>query len=268
MRRWWRVAAFVLAALIVMPHAAVAQQPFYTDDADVTGRHRFHIEVANEIDWLQTASYPNLRQNTANAKFAYGLVSNLEIGFDNQLIAISNAPVTVLPRLAFGYGDLDLSVKWNFLKEQPGFWHPALAGSFNLEVPTGDARKQLGSGLTDYYLNLIAQKSLNKTTKLRLNGGFVFAGNTLTGAIGVNARGTVFTGAASVVHDFTARLKLGGELTGAMTSNFNLGRGQLQVQFGGNYELKKDFTLDFGVIAGRFEASPRAGLQVGFSKNF
>ena len=201
-------------------------------------------------------------------KFAYGLLRNVEIGFDNQLLSISNAPNPTLPRLAFGYGDLDLSLKWNFLKEHAGLRHPALAASFNVELPTGDSRQQLGSGLTDYYLNLIAQKSLTEKTKLRLNGGFVFAGNTLTGAIGVQARGTVFTGGASVVHDFSTRLRLGAELTGALSSNFDLGRGQLQTQFGGNYELRKDFTFDFGLIVGRFEASPRAGLQAGFSKNF
>ena len=262
------MATLVVATAVLAGLPALAQQPFNTDDADVTERHRFHIEMANEIDWLQGDAFPNLRQNTANVKLAYGLVQNLEIGLDNQLLWISNAPAPPLPRLAFGYGDLDLSVKWRFLKEGQGFWHPALAGSFNVELPTGDERRQLGSGLADYYVNLIAQKSLTESVKLRLNAGCVFAGNTLTGAIGVRARGMVFTGGASLVREFTPRWKLGGELTGAMSSDFNLGRGQLQVQFGGNYELKKDLTLDFGVIAGRFEASPRVGLQVGFSKNF
>jgi len=63
-------------------------------------------------------------------------------------------------------------------------------------------------------------------------------------------------------------LQLGAEVTGALTNNFQLSRGQLQTQFGGNYELGKNFTLDFGVIAGRFAASPRVGLLIGTSIDF
>src|SRR6266853_4974690 len=37
---------------------ACAQQPFYTDDPGVTDRGKFHFELANEFDVLQTALYP------------------------------------------------------------------------------------------------------------------------------------------------------------------------------------------------------------------
>jgi hypothetical protein len=53
-----------------------------------------------------------------------------------------------------------------------------------------------------------------------------------------------------------------------VTSNFELSLGQLQTQFGGNYSLRKNMTLDFGLVAGRFVASPRVGAQLGVTLDF
>lgn len=261
--------SFRVLALLLCASPLLAQAPFLTDDAEVAQRRHWHFEANNEYDLLQDSAYPNLRQNTASFKTSYGLINNLEVGLDNQLLNIFNAPTPALPRMAFGYGDLDLSLKWKILPEKPGWLRPALAASFNLELPTGDARQQLGSGITDYYLNGIAQKSLTEKTKLRLNGGYYFAGNTLTGVVGIrSARGSVFTGAGSVVHDFTKKLDLGGEIAGAVSKNFDLGRGELQLQFGGNYKVRESFSIDFGLITGFYQASPRFGPIIGFSKDF
>ena len=260
---------FLLILCLASSKPGSAQAPFYTDDTAVAQRGRWHFEFNNEYDWLQESAFPNLRQNTTNLKTSYGLLNGVEVGFDNQLIAIFNGPTNFLPHTAFGYGDLDLSVKWSFRKEKDkGAW-PALAASLNIELPTGDAKKQLGSGLTDYYLNGIAQKSLNEKTKLRVNGGIYFAGNTLTGAVGIrNTRGVVFTAGASAAHDFTPRLDLGIEVYGALSRNFDLARGQLQTQLGGNYKLRQNLSVDFGLIGGFYQASPRIGPILGFSVDF
>jgi hypothetical protein len=75
----------------------------------------------------------------------------------------------------------------------------------------------------------------------------------------------VFTGGGSLVKQFSSKLQLGIELTGALEQNLELGKGQLQTQFGGNYQLRNNISFDFGVVVGRFVASPRAGMQVGMS---
>ena len=59
-----------------------------------------------------------------------------------------------------GLGDLNVSLKYNFLREREIRARPALAIAFNLELPTGDKDRQLGSGLADFYINGILQKSL------------------------------------------------------------------------------------------------------------
>jgi len=258
---------FVLLLLVVGAATAKAQQPFYTDNADVTDKRKIHFQLGNEYDILQRVAYPSLRQNTAVFELDYGVLQGVEIGVDGPLIVISNSQV-VTPKTVVGFGDLDFHVKYNFLKEREGSRMPALTATVNVELPTGDASKQLGSGVMDVFLNGILQKSLTKKTMLRLNGGILFAGNTTTGDLGIKARGKAFVGGTSLVKQITPRLDLGVEVTGAVTSSLKLSRGQLQSLIGGNYALAKKMTFDFGVVAGRFAASPRVGVQLGISIDF
>jgi len=262
-----RVALRVVLLLLCCPFLH-AQQPFNTDDAEVTDFHKWHLEVADEFDKLNPSNLPSLRQNTFNFKFAYGAFKHVEVGLDNQLITIKNAPNPIQPHIAFGAGDMDFSVKWKYHEEKDGSRVPALAASLGMEFPTGDETRLLGSGLTDYALNFIAQKSITKATKWRVNAGWVFAGNTLTGVIGVKTRGNVFTAATSLVRDFTPRLKLGSEVYFASVDNFNLGRSAVQLLSGGNYALRNNLTFDFAVTGGFFIGAPRVGAQTGFSLNW
>ena len=257
----------MIALVCALQSESPAQQPFFTDDADTTERRKFHFEFANEFDILQRSAFPNLRQNTSSFTLNYGLVDRVEIGFNVPVIAIFNDRGNS-PRNAFGFGDTNLSVKYNFRKERQGSAVPALTATFNLEVPTGDKDRQLGSALLDYSFNGVAQKTLTERVTLRVNTGVLFSGNTQTGAVGIRTRGTVFAGGASLVRQFTSKLDLGVEVIGAHSTNSDLGAGLLQFQAGGNYVLKEGMTLDFGLIGGRFTGSPRAGAQLGVSIDF
>src|SRR5215468_2001359 len=256
-----------ISFLLLSSAAVLGQQPFYTDDADVTPRHHFHFEFSNEYDLLQRSSYPSLRQNTADFELDFGLFENVEVGIEAPLITIMNTQGT-LPQTPMGIGDTNLSVKWNFHKEQEHSRMPALALAFDFEMPTGNVSNQLGSGLADYTVYGIAQKSVSSKTKLRLNGGILFSGNTTTGVIGIKTRGLVLIGGASLVRQFTRKLDLGFEFTGALTKNLDLSKGQLQFLGGGNYQLTKKMSLDFGILGGKFAASPRIGAQLGISVDF
>lgn len=257
----------MLLLLVLGIATAKAQQPFVTDDADTTPKRHFHFEFSNEFDWLQRSSFPSLKQNTADFELDYGLLEGLEIGVESPLLTIFNAAGTI-PKTLSGIGDTNVSLKYNFLKERENSRLPAMAIAFNLELPTGDTKRQLGSGLADFCMNGILQKSLTRKTKFRLNGGILFSGNETTGVIGIKTRGTVFTGGGSFVKQFSPKLQLGIELTGALEKNFQLGKGQLQAMFGGNYQFKKKASFDFGIIGGKYAASPRAGVQLGISVDF
>src|SRR5437870_4426308 len=243
----------LILGLVLCSGSAFAQQPFITDNTDVTPRHKFHFEFSNEFDVLQRSSFPNLKQNTADAELDYGLFNNFEVGIEAPLLTIVSDRSAPFPR-ATGIGDINLSFKYNFLREREGSRHPAMAITFNFEMPTGNVERQLGSGLSDFYVNGVIQKSLTTKTKLRLNGGILFSGNETTGVIGIKSRGLVLTAGGSLVRQFTRKLDLGVEVTGALARNLNLGKGQLQFMFGGNYSLTKKMTFDFGFVAGRHVA--------------
>jgi hypothetical protein len=262
LRRLLLLTAFLLLSVV----SVSAQQPFYTDDADVTDYKHFHIQFSNEFDVLQRFDYPGLTQNTSVLEVGYGLAKNLEVSVNGPLINISNSRI-ITPRHLIGLGDIELQVKFNPIKEKEGSRRPALAATFAVEFPTGNTDKGLGSGLADYFVNGIIQKSVTKKTKIRLNGGILFAGNDTTGEIGIKTRGTAFVGGASIVKQFTPKLDLGVEVTGALTKTLHLDEGQVQTQIGGNYQLFKKMSLDFGVIAGKFNTT-RAGVQLGVSIDF
>jgi hypothetical protein len=255
---------FLFLLLSTLP--LTAQLPFYTDDPTVTDRGKWHFEFFNEFDALQTPQYPNLRQNTANYKLNYGLPFNLELDVDAPYLAIFRA---VGAQTATGTGDVNLGVKWNFHKESKGSRLPAFAVSLYIEFPSADASQQLGSGLTDYWLNFIAQKSLSEKTRITGNAGFLFAGNTSTGVLGTqNTRGHVYTGGLSLLHDLNSKLTLGGEIYAGLADNGGLARSQLQVLAGGQYQLRNGVSLAFGLLGGKYIASPRFGGQIGFSVDF
>ena len=262
-----RVLVFTFVASLAALPQLHAQQPFFTDDANTVAYRRWHLETNNEYDVLPRSSYPNLRQDTQTIKFSYGLFHNCEVGMDFPLLVIFNARGSGLDD-PFGLGDTDFSIKYNFHKEETGSRLPGITASLNIEPATGSEKAQLGSGLIDYYLNSIFQKTLSPKNTLRVNAGATFAGNTLTGAVGIKTRGTIFTGGASFTRQFTQKLDLGLEVYGGYTASLKLGRGELEQQIGGNYEIRRGLTLDFGAIAGQAVGSPRYGFQLGFSKDF
>jgi hypothetical protein len=257
---------FLLAGIAFIAAPVCAQMPFYTDNADVTDRGTLHLEIYNELDDLQSRQYPDLRQNTANFKVNYGLPRNVELDFDVPLLAIYRAPGS---HTTTGNGDADMGIKWNFLKAPRPRRAPSLSASLYIEFPTGDEAQSLGSGQTDYALNFIAQESISDKTRINGNFGFLFAGNTSTGVLGIQTTlGHVYTGGLSLQHDFNRRLTLGGELYGAVDDNNGLGKDQLQGLLGGAWALDKRMSFTFAVLGGAHIASPRIGCQFGYEIDF
>jgi hypothetical protein len=266
--RQLRSICFVVAITFVASVSAHAQLPFYTDDTDTTPKGKFHVEISNQYDWLQALSLPGKSQSTGVLTVNYGLTNHIELGINGPLIKIFNEPSSGRGD-PIGIGDIQAVVKIRLFDEREGSKRPAGGLVFYTEAPTGSSRKEIGSGLFDYGVYGILQKAFTKRTTGRLNGGIVFAGNSSTGLVGIRTtRGQVFTANGSLVRAFTPRLRLGAELFGGVTNNFDLGLGQIQGQVGGGYMLTRRLEFDFGVVGGHFPASPRAGVQVGFAYDF
>jgi hypothetical protein len=249
------------ALLVLAAPPARAQQPFVTDDAEVTDAGHWHFQFSNEYDVLRSSAYPNLRQDWTNLVFQYGLARRVEVNVDFPVIAIENAPGV---RSVFGPGDIDFAAKWKVLEETPGSRVPAFTVNAAVEFPTGNEEKQLGSGLADYGVNLILQKSLSPATLLHVNAGVQFAGNTQTGVVGIHTPGHVLSSGVSVTRDVSPLLRLGIDVNGAEVHDGGPRERQLQLTAGGNYAISKDDTLDLAVSVGWYQA-PRIGFVLGIS---
>jgi hypothetical protein len=225
-----------------------------------------YFEFFNEYDRLQSSLYPDIRQNTANFKLNYGVGHGLELDVDVPYLDIFH---DTNEGTFSGHGDTNMGLKWAFRAAPKPRRAPALAASFYIEAPTGDTRQELGSGLADYALNLIAQEPMSDKTRITANAGFLFAGNTSTGVIGLQTtRGHVFTTSCSVTHDLTPRLTLGAEIYLGVSDNTGLGKGQIQGLGGGEYEVHHGMSVTFAVLGGHDVGSPRLGGQVGFEVDF
>lgn len=247
-----------------------AQQPFATDDTDTTPRGRGHFEFSDTIDLLRAAALPARRQNTASFELAYGVTDDLEISFEAPAITLFNDARSVdsaaARRRVSGIGDANIAAKYNLRREREGSRLPAFAVGANLQLPTGSADRGIGSGAVSFAVTGLVQKSLTDRTTLRGNLGVVSLGTATPGDTG--ARGVVETGAASVVRRFGSRLYLGAEFAVAASPNLDLGANQLQFQIGGNYFVRPNFSIDFGVLTGVRSADPRASFQLGFAYDF
>ena len=256
----------VLVLLWFVSDDAAAGMPFYTDDPGVTDLGTLHVELSNELDVLQSVQYPDLRQNTATVKVNLGLPYGIEFDIDAPYIAIDRSAGSPNAR---GIGDTNLGLKWSLRESSAVSREPGFAVSFYTEFPTGNAQKELGSGLTDYWLNFISDLALSNRTRLDVNVGILFAGNTSTGVVGIGTtRGRVYVGGLSLTHDVSSRFSLGGEIYGGTADRAGLDRTQLQALFGAQYLAREGMTLSLGVLSGTFPASPRLGAVMGIALDF
>jgi hypothetical protein len=240
-----------------------AQQPFLTDDAEVTPKREWHFEYFNQYSALSKNAAPDEHQNWSNFVIQYGLLEGLEVNIDFPILYIQRGPESTLGS-AFGLGDTDFAAKYNFLKEDPSNMQPALTVTAAVELPTGNKSNQLGSGYTDVDFNSIVQKTFAETTIVHMNFGYQVSGNTLTGAIGIRTPGHIFTGGISVVQVLSPILSLGIDLNGAQTRTASTFDRQLQLTVGGSYQAAKTATFDFALLVGWFSA-PRFGVLIGTS---
>jgi len=256
-------ACVVFACLFGTP--AFAQQPFVVDDAEVTPRNVWQLEMNLEWDKLRLSARPNRSQTVFDAELGYGLAPRLEVSVDVPVISLSvetpDRPAG-LNRVT-GIGDVALAAKYRLTRNAEATH--SFAASLAVELPTGSRARGLGSSLVDVGVTLGSQHRLAQALTLRVNGGVVAAGNTQVGALGIRQRGTIITAGTSLVAAISRRVALGAEVVGAWSQHATLGGSFVGWQLGGNVLIRPGVTLDWGAIGGRSDASPALALQVGSS---
>ncbi len=193
-RRLGRILGTVLllGAVLLSPRAW-AGPPFATDDPEPTELGHWEIYLGGTVLGIEgdtNGTGPSLGLN-------YGAWKDVQLSVAPQ--AAFNAP-TGGPR-AFGLGDTLVGAKIRFLHESPGTPQAAVFPQVNL--PTGDPQKGLGSGQAQVLLPLWLQKSWGPWTSYGGGGYWINPGT--------GNRNWVFAG-WEIQRDLSKTLTLGGEV--------------------------------------------------------
>ncbi len=148
----------LILLLLLVPVRVWAGPPFQTDDPEPVDFRHYEFYQFGAV-----SSTPVETDPTGPAiEFNWGAVPNVQIHlilpFGEILPSNSTiyAPAGAGPS-AFGLGDMELGVKYRFVKETPR--RPEIGSFTMIELPTGNSDKGLGVGKTWYKLPIWIQKS-------------------------------------------------------------------------------------------------------------
>jgi hypothetical protein len=131
-----------------------AGPPFVTDDPEPVAYHHWEIYVASQI--------------VQNAYGVQGTFPHIEVNFgiapETQLHVIAPFAFSrdTSGATSAGLGDIELGVKFRFIKEYP--WFPQVGIFPHVLVPTGDTAKNIGTGRVQVFVPLWLQKSIGRFT--------------------------------------------------------------------------------------------------------
>ena len=151
----------------VLTMAAHAGPPYVTDDPEPVEYQHWEVYLASATEHtpgVVAGTLPHLEVN-------YGVIPSVQL----HLIvpdAFSSSPSQ---SRSYGLGDTELGVKYRFLEETDD--HPQVALFPLAELPTGSASKGLGSGHTQFFLPVWAQKTSGEWTTSGGGGYWISPGS-------------------------------------------------------------------------------------------
>ncbi len=155
--------SLLAVCLLAAPALTRAGPPYATDDPEPVELHHFEVYLA-----AQAAFAPDGHGGTApHFELNYGAAPDVQLHLIAPL-AWSRAPGGPA---RYGYGDTEVGAKVRFLHE--GTWRPQVGTFVMLELPTGDASRDLGAGHLQLLLPVWLQKSLGPWTTYG-GGGYWF----------------------------------------------------------------------------------------------
>jgi hypothetical protein len=131
-----------------------AGPPFVTDDPEPVEYQHWEVYLGSQYEHSGNGAGGTLPHVEVN----YGVIPNLQL----HLIAPVSFDAPSGASSQFGYGDTELGAKYRFLEEADG--RPQVGVFPQVELPTGDSARGLGSGHTQIFLPVWLQKSFGTWT--------------------------------------------------------------------------------------------------------
>lgn len=192
----------LLFFLILIPAIVVAGPPFDTDDPEPVGfRHweAYYSSIGSANAYSSTGTAPHVEVN-------YGVIHDVQLHVIAPLTYYTNKE----GQRAYGYGDTELGIKYRFVNKDSSRFQ---IGTFPLvEVPTGNARDNLGNGKVQIYLPLWIQKTIGKWTTYGGGGYWINPGK--------GNKNNVFVG-WQAQYQIAKSINIGAELTDVTADNVN-----------------------------------------------
>jgi hypothetical protein len=221
------LAGLSLATLLPLGAPARAGPPFVTDDPEPVDLGHWEVYAFSD--------------GAIDRNDASGLGPAIEVNYG----AAPNLQLHVIADLAYddpsdspshmGVGDTELGVKYRFIDPGKDDWWPQVAIFPLVELPTGDAKRNLGAGYTEAFLPVWVQKDFGKWTTYGGGGYWINPGP--------GNRNYWFAGWL-LQRQVTDKLALGGEVF-HQTSNM-VGRGDSTgFSLGGVYDITEHYHLLF-----------------------
>jgi hypothetical protein len=272
-----RVATAVLAVMMCGAPAFAQQRPLVTEDPETIGAGRILLEGG--IDFAHDQHYPvsglegNLwRAPTIGLSIGISSIAELQIdgGLNNRLkitnrvAAPLSSQLTVTGDSTRDVEDTVVATKIRILSETAQ--RPALGIRFATKLPNASNESGLGLDTTDFYVSLLAAKTVQS---IRVVGNFGVG--ILTDPTAEARQNDVVTYGVSFARAMTQKAELVGELNGRASTRSGgalpgtESRGILK--FGGRY-TQRTVRLDAGVFFGLTTVDPTIGLTAGFTYVF
>jgi hypothetical protein len=235
------------AAFALVSQQALAGPPFLTDDPVPVEPGHWEINNYSTGTFVKGASVGVLPGVDAN----YGAVENLQLHVQIPFAFSQWDGVST----QWGWGDVELGAKYRFLPANEKDWWPQIGIYPMLDLPTGNADSNLGTGRTHAFLPLWIQKDFGKWTTY---GGGGYEINPGPGNKNFWFLGWVLQ------YQITDSLALGGEVFhetaslagGPGNPGYPLGsKDTTGFNFGGTYDFDKTYHLLFSLGRGLQNAS-------------
>jgi hypothetical protein len=165
---------FLILPLFLFPFfstSVFAAHPLITDDAGTQGKGRFQLEVNSEVNY-DKESEAGVKTKTTGGEVAtilsYGITENVDVvlGIPYQWFKIKEDGEIISREK--GLSDISLELKWRFYERDE--WSFALKPGATF--PTGNEKKDLGTGKVTYTIFFITTKEI-KPLAFHLNLGYM-----------------------------------------------------------------------------------------------
>jgi hypothetical protein len=248
--RFWALLLGATSASLAST-SALAGPPFITDDPEPVDFRAWEINYGLTYLHAAGASAGSLPSVDIN----YGVYPGVQLHLQPQAAYGPNGAAR-----AYGVGDTELGVKYRLTEKTDDKRGWMLAIYPMLELPTGSAKRGLGTGAYSMYLPVWAQTTRGNWTVF---GGGGYRRDWRTGAK------NSWAGGMSALYQISERLQLGGELFGT-TRNTEAGRAATGVNVGGIYGLGGGLSLLFSAGHGTrdAQASNQGAVYLGLRSAF